>query len=470
MKSHSPSADEWRVAYRRVPAPVAAAVSGLVDVHMGEMAASFYRELLAHPETSRLIPVGLLNSRLLPSIQRWMQFLFDPANVTSPSPTIALQRHVGDMHARAGIPMAMIGQGFRGFKRDLNTLLGQAPFDRQQLLQASVYAGELLDLAHAEMIEAQAQSHERRELLVIANGSATGNSDANAGVPTNLEAERHEQMMALSDEESRFLRTMLNTVAVGEVKALGTSPFGLWLNHKAPLLFEEAAETASLTRIAQTIDHLDTSVVPRLQAGLAAAGQAEGLGALMREVVAGLEDIRGIVNNLFDRLASTDGYRDALTQLFNRPLLASIMRREMELARRKRSTFSVLLVDIDHFSQVNLAHGHEVGDRVLQHVATLLATQVRSSDFVFRYGGEEFLILLVELDAEQSMAVAEKIRRTVENADIPLTEGRSVQVTLSLGVALYDGQPDPQSITDLADQALDRAKGGGRNRVCLAVD
>ena len=464
MKAENPPVEEWSAAYARVPHSVALQVASLVDQHMTPLAVAFYRELLAQPEAARLIPAGVLNSRLLPSIQRWMQFLFDPVNTSSPSPTIALQRHVGDMHARAGIPLNLVSQGFRGFKRDLNALLAQAPMEPAHMVQALVYVGELTDLALAEMLSAQALGSTSRDLAPTLR-----NPVADVHLPTHLEAERQEQLVALSDEENRFLRSMLSTVSAQEVKALGTSPFGLWLNHKAPLLFEEAAETAALTRIAQTIDHLDTTVLPLLQTTVRDTGVAENVSGLLREVVVGLEDIRAMVNSLFDRLASTDGYRDSLTQLFNRPLLASILRREMELARRKRSSFSVLLVDIDHFSLVNQMHGHETGDRVLQHVATLLATQVRSSDFVFRYGGEEFLILLVELDAEQSMAVAEKIRRTVENAEITLPDGNKLHVTLSLGVALYDGQPDPQSITALADQALDRAKDGGRNRVCLAV-
>ncbi len=450
----NPSVSEWAAAYMRVPAAVANGVAHLVDAQMVPLSVAFYRDLLARPEAAQLIPVDTLNNRLLPSIQRWMQFLFDPVNSSSPSPTIALQRHVGEVHARVGIPLHLVIQGFRGFKRELNALLAQSVMTPQEQLQASVYAGELADLSLAEMLGAHQRS------LAITSRAA----------PDRTESERHEQLVALSDEENRFLHTMLSTVPTGEVKSLATSPFGLWLNHKAPLLFDEAAETATLNRIAQTIDRLDRDVLPQLQAGLSGVNAAgNGLALMLREVVAGLEDVRAAVNQLFDRLASNDGYRDTLTQLLNRPLLASILHREMELARRKRSTFSVMLVDIDHFSEVNQTHGHEAGDRVLQHVAALLANQVRSSDFVFRYGGEEFLILLVELDAAQSLAVAEKIRRTVENADIPLSDGNSLQVTLSLGVALYEGQHDPHSITDLADQALALAKGGGRNRVMMAA-
>lgn len=452
---YTPPASEWAAAYQRVPPAVANAMAHLVDAQMVTLSVAFYRDLLAQPEAARLIPVDTLNSRLLPSIQRWIQFLFDPVNSISSSPTIALQRHVGEMHARAGIPLHLVIQGFRGLKRELNALLVQSALTPQEQLQASVYAGELADLSLAEMLGAHQRS--------VATDSRVSLQRA--------EPERQAPLAALSDEENRFLRTMLSTLPTHEVKAISTSPFGLWLNHKAPLLFDSASETATLHRIVQTIDRLDRDVLPHLQAGVSGeGGPGNGLALLLREVVTGLQDVRVAVNQLFDRLASNDGYRDTLTQLFNRPLLASILHREMELARRKRSTFSVMLVDIDHFSEVNQAHGHEAGDRVLQHVAALLSHQVRSSDFVFRYGGEEFLILLVELDAAQSLAVAEKIRRTVESANIPLPDGHNLQVTLSLGVALYEGQPDPNSITDLADQALALAKGGGRNRVMMATD
>lgn len=461
----NPSTAEWAQAYARTTGELAGQLSAWIDTQSATLAASFYRELLARPDASRLISAEVLNHRLLPAIQRWMLFLFDPVNVASPSPTIALQRHVGEVHARMGIPLPWVSQGFRDFKRELNRLLARLPWPETQRLSASVYAGELLDLAQAEMLGAQAAC-----IPVSQPGTVSASGLPGAGPAIeDVEAQRSRQLVALSDEESRFLSTMLSHVASTEVAALGSSPFGLWLQHKAPMLFVEAAEGDALARMSQTIDRLDTEVLPRLQASLSApGGSVADLGPLLREVVLGLEDIRAALNQLFDRLSGAGGYRDALTQLFNRPLLAALLRREMELARRKRSSFSVLLVDIDHFSQVNDAHGHAAGDRVLQHVASLLSAQVRSSDFVFRYGGEEFLILLVELDAAQSLAVAEKIRRTVEHADIPLGNDTSLHITLSLGVALYNGQSDPQSITALADEALGRAKGSGRNRVVMA--
>ena len=468
MTADIPSVAEWSAAYARVPSPVADAVDHLVGTHKAALAVAFYRDLMALPEAARLISPVQLNNRLLPAIQRWMQILFDPLNATHPLPTIALQRHVGELHARAGIPLDMVGQGFRGFKREFNALLSQADLGPDALVPALVYGCEITDLALAEMQKAQTLSTAGSTPRAAPPAAAAKAADVQ-GLLVSMEAERRQQMGALTDEESRFLQSMLSSVAQDDVKSLGTSPFGMWLQHKAPLLFEDTSETASLTQIAQALDHLDSVVLPRLRAGQTGAlVSANDQQLLLREVVAGLQHIRALVNGLFDRVASADGYRDGLTQLFNRSLLASILRRELDLARRKRSTFSVLLVNIDHFNELSQAHGRGVSDRVLQHVATVLSSQVRSSDFVFRYGEEEFLIVLVELDAEQSMAVADKLRRTVENADIPLAPGRSLQVTLSLGVALCDGQEDPQSITALAGQALGMAKGAGRNRACLA--
>jgi diguanylate cyclase len=162
--------------------------------------------------------------------------------------------------------------------------------------------------------------------------------------------------------------------------------------------------------------------------------------------------------------------RDVLTQLFNRRFLPTILKREIDLFQRKGTPFCVLMLDIDFFKAVNDLHGHDAGDRVLQNIAALMLNQVRVSDFVFRYGGEEFLILLAEVDVDQAEVVAEKIRARVEAAVIPLSEDRLIQVTLSIGIAAFDGHPDYQRAVDRADKALYAAKHAGRNQWAVAPD
>lgn len=105
----------------------------------------------------------------------------------------------------------------------------------------------------------------------------------------------------------------------------------------------------------------------------------------------------------------------------------------------------------------------------MSHTAEILLNSVRASDFVFRYGGEEFLIVLVETDRNEASHVAERIRQQVEDTPISVLDQEVLNVTLSIGVASYDGHPDYQYLINAADKALYSAKQGGRNRVTLAV-
>jgi diguanylate cyclase len=140
------------------------------------------------------------------------------------------------------------------------------------------------------------------------------------------------------------------------------------------------------------------------------------------------------------------------------------MRQEIALYRRTGKSFAVLMLDVDHFKAINDEHGHAAGDAVLTQFSATLQAAVRSSDFVFRYGGEEFLILLSHATEAQALTVAEKIRAEVERHPFMTHAGTVLHVTTSIGVALYDGHPDYERVIDQADRALYRAKDAGRNR------
>ena len=160
--------------------------------------------------------------------------------------------------------------------------------------------------------------------------------------------------------------------------------------------------------------------------------------------------------------------RDALTGLFNRHHLADLMTHELARCARDGQPLSLLMIDIDHFKRVNDAHGHQVGDEVLRQTARLLAERARASDMLFRYGGEEFLLVLLPADAVVAREVAEELRQRY--AVSPLTAGDNpVKATLSIGVATFaDHGVTFQSLIEAADQALYRAKRAGRNRVEIA--
>jgi diguanylate cyclase (GGDEF)-like protein len=161
--------------------------------------------------------------------------------------------------------------------------------------------------------------------------------------------------------------------------------------------------------------------------------------------------------------------RDALTGLANRRQFELALASEIDRVARVGEPALVLMIDIDHFKQVNDTHGHSAGDVVLQAVARVLADCVRPMDTVARFGGEEFAMILPNCPAAFGEMVAERIRSKVEGRLVPIAPGQVVRVAVSIGGAFA-----PQWVRssaalwiERADQQLYRAKAAGRNRACL---
>ncbi|AFL75929.1 GGDEF domain-containing protein [Thiocystis violascens] len=150
---------------------------------------------------------------------------------------------------------------------------------------------------------------------------------------------------------------------------------------------------------------------------------------------------------------------DALTGLLNRYALEPVFEQEVKRATRYGLRLSMLLFDIDHFKIINDVHGHCAGDRVLRRLAELVAGTIRSSDYLVRWGGEEFLLLLTHTDQAEARELAEKLRDLVAREDFSLGE----PVTISLGLSTYRSGMSLHAYVERADQAMYRAKNAGRN-------
>jgi diguanylate cyclase (GGDEF)-like protein len=161
--------------------------------------------------------------------------------------------------------------------------------------------------------------------------------------------------------------------------------------------------------------------------------------------------------------------RDSLTQTWNRAGILEILAREQSRARRNRQRLGVAMVDLDHFKNINDSHGHLVGDRVLRTVAERMIDAVRPYDAVGRYGGEEFLVVIVDQDQNVIGSIAERMRHNIARAPISANR-KTLSITASIGVANLDSQHtiDLTELVQMADEALYRAKRGGRNRVVVA--
>jgi diguanylate cyclase (GGDEF)-like protein len=161
------------------------------------------------------------------------------------------------------------------------------------------------------------------------------------------------------------------------------------------------------------------------------------------------------------KLATTDG----LTGLYNRRQFMNLAEIEWPRCQRYGRPLSLVMLDLDHFKDINDRHGHDVGDQVLARVAELCGRQGRSADIVARVGGEEFAVLLLETDAIAAIRLAERLRTAIAQASIATTAG-ALSVTVSIGVSEAAAAESLTAFLKQADLALYRAKRDGRDRVC----
>ncbi|EDP75819.1 diguanylate cyclase [Hydrogenivirga sp. 128-5-R1-1] len=165
-------------------------------------------------------------------------------------------------------------------------------------------------------------------------------------------------------------------------------------------------------------------------------------------------------------LLQQQSYIDQLTGLYNRRFLDEIADKLSAQVKRRGTSLGILMIDIDYFKQINDKYGHDVGDRVLKEIASIIKSSVREADYVIRFGGEEILVLLVDVREGTAKKVAEKIRRAIENKVIEISGG-VIKKTVSIGVSEFPKDCDGKfwQCIKFADVALYRAKEEGRNRV-----
>ncbi|OIR14705.1 diguanylate cyclase DosC [mine drainage metagenome] len=445
-------ATDWQQLHQQVPETTKRLISDTVNRCAPDLATLFYEHMLADKEAKPYISHDVVSQRLHASMQGWLRELFS-LQQQDPKEIYKYQCHVGVVHARIQMPISLVLRGTRLLKQAITEYLVVTELDRAGLVQATRFVSEVMELSMSAMTDSY--------IVNVGKSVRTDESYRMFALGQNMLAERERQRAALSEWAQHILLHLLGDEAAG-VPEMRHSEFGLWLQHKASIIFHEAPE---LERIRACVERLERTLLPSLIEKRRSGGDAR---AAMRQVEADIGEVKFLLTGLFDRFIEVESGRDSLTRLLNRRYLPTILMRELALARNSDVPFAILLLDIDHFKNINDTHGHDGGDLVLQQAADLVTSSVRVGDFIFRYGGEELLVVLVEIGREQALQVAETIRERFASEPLRVGDGKVTDVTVSIGVAAYNGHPDYERIVKDADDALYRAKNYGRNRCELA--
>ncbi len=160
--------------------------------------------------------------------------------------------------------------------------------------------------------------------------------------------------------------------------------------------------------------------------------------------------------------------RDSLTNLLNHTAFRSVLAQEVNRCRRQNAPLALAMLDIDHFKMINDTYGHAAGDSALKGLSRLLQQRLRKADIIGRYGGDEFVALLIDCVADQALKIMDEIRVHFSEIEFFPNEATSVSLTFSCGISTFPKYQSAESLSDSADQALYIAKAGARNRVILA--
>lgn len=440
----------WSVTSPQVQSQVRQTIDNDADA----IARHFYKVLMDDPVAGAFLDHDIVRTRLRASMAAWLQQIF---SVATQDDCVAITRRnfdVGMVHARINLPLGLVNTGMRVIKKDIcRRVVEQHGAVDSERLDAVLFVGEVLDLVVDNMHEAYMDDllssvRNQQSLKMFMTGQ-------------NLALESERLKTNLFDWMRQVMISQFDDNGPAEVPALSGSEFGMWLAHKAEFTFGPVDD---LERLREKSAGIETCIAEaqKINNGAPTSG-------FLRDLNNRVSEVAYLLTALTSRAVELESGRDTLTRLLSRRFMGPIMQREVNISLRYGKRFAVLLVDIDHFKSINDTLGHQAGDVVLSGVAESLMANVRAGDFVFRYGGEEFLVLLAEMDPAVMMAKAEHLRESLQGLAFAVGGNDALRITASIGAALHDGHPDYERTVQAADAALYRAKNGGRNRVEAAV-
>ncbi|MBI0550066.1 diguanylate cyclase [Pectobacterium parmentieri] len=420
-----------------------------------DFADKFYSYMLKDQEASLFLSSQQVHDRLHGSMSKWIVDILTNTG-SHLADLINYQRKIGQIHARIGIPVDLVERGARRLKWQLYEDIAQAADDKALCFDAMRYASISMDIAIEIMNKTYSQSHD----LAAKNEE----SYRLFSILENASMERERQNASLLNWENAFIFSVATGTPLSSIQDLSDSEFGLWFNHKGKSSFSNIQGIRTIaTIITETDDYI------RNYSNTALLTQQD-YAPLLKAVRSKIYKINMLLGSLFDEVQKLESGKDTLTLLLNRRFLPTILRHEISLTMHSNTPLSIAMIDIDHFKSVNDTYGHAAGDSILKRIAEILYESTRNSDYVFRYGGEEFMIVLIETPKVAAHTIIERLRKKIQDHTIHLQNGESVTMTISAGIAVYSGHPDYECLIKAADDALYQAKANGRNRIEYAPE
>jgi diguanylate cyclase len=333
------------VKVQRVPSdqPVIAAeilkiLNGNVSASAPELVRLFYDMFLCDPDAAPFLSHKTVEMRLSLSLKEWLLDLF--RNVENIERFAARQRQIGEVHARIKIPFRLVMKGAALLKREVSALLVNGGHDTKVLASALISLDARVDWAIGLMSEAYMQGSVRRAQIDEAFRLFAVGQD--------MSLERETQHAALMDWLQSILFPLLDGRADAELTRLSSAPFGLWFHHRAGLMFPQVP---GLEAIESNMRLIDQVILPQIEdAKRRKTSDLTNALARLRTLV---EELKFVLGDLFQSAAGVEGGRDPLTRVLNRRFLPTILGREISIAEQTGAFFTVLMVDVDHFKQIN---------------------------------------------------------------------------------------------------------------------
>lgn len=445
-------AQQWESICSDYSAGVLSDTFQFIQAHSEALVVEFYKNMMLEKEASYFLSDDIVQNRLTRTLNQWLIECFNAPFQRNFAELTEKQQTVGKVHARIGIPSWLIMRGVREIEKKVFSLQAEALQPESHAFSMTCYIFQVLGFSSEIMCRSYEVNVEKSNDIKHTYRLFSAMQD--------VAVQKDKQRGSLLDWENELMFKVFSDQQKFTHPALSKSEFGLWFIHKAAYAFTGSEQVDEIVARIYEVDQLNQTVLE--------CEEKERTIQLIQNVRGKNREIQHLIDQLFQVAEYIDSGNDALTQLLNRRYLDTIVSREINFSRKNRAPLSLLAIDADYFKRINDRHGHAAGDLALQFIGEVLLECVRGSDYAFRIGGEEFLLLLVDSDLSRAQDIAENIRRRVQETAIRTALGSSFNFTVSIGCSLYDGHPDYQRFLDAADAALYAAKNNGRNNVYLA--